>query len=229
MRCCASYRISFHLYQSGLLGRVPQPVPRGNSLSQQVGGARGCGGQHASFRRPGTCLDDGAGQAHDLHIEQTSATPQPQRRGGVSPASPPRPALRTSRPQRASHRSSTALRHSFETASGSSPGRDDWEIDFVSDLWPLDGSRMPVTSRGHTGEIDSIAFSPEGTRLVTSADSDEVARYNRERSHSALGPGLRTNRLATLTGHGVSAAHCVVASARLGGLHLHCDSERLAA
>ena len=43
MRCCASYRISFHLYQSGLLGRVPQPVPRGNSLSQQVGGARGWG------------------------------------------------------------------------------------------------------------------------------------------------------------------------------------------
>ena len=33
MRCCASYRISFHLYQSGLLGRVPQPVPRGNSLT----------------------------------------------------------------------------------------------------------------------------------------------------------------------------------------------------
>jgi hypothetical protein len=42
MRCCASYRISFHLYQSGLLGRVPQPVPRGSGLSQQVG-TRGCG------------------------------------------------------------------------------------------------------------------------------------------------------------------------------------------
>ena len=49
MRCCASYRISFHLYQSGLLGRVPQPVPGGNSLSQQVGGAR-VRGQLASFR-----------------------------------------------------------------------------------------------------------------------------------------------------------------------------------
>ena len=43
MRCCASYRISFHLYQSGLLGRVPQPLPRGNSLSQQVVGRAGGG------------------------------------------------------------------------------------------------------------------------------------------------------------------------------------------
>lgn len=41
MRCCASYRISFHLYQSGLLGRVPQPLPRGNRLSKWVGRAGG--------------------------------------------------------------------------------------------------------------------------------------------------------------------------------------------
>ena len=69
MRCCASYRISFHLYQSGLLGRVPQPVPVATAcLSKWVG--RAGGGQHASFRPTSTCLDDGAGQAHDLQMDE---------------------------------------------------------------------------------------------------------------------------------------------------------------
>ena len=40
MRCCASYRISFHLYQIGLLGRVPQPVPRGHRLNGEPYRAR---------------------------------------------------------------------------------------------------------------------------------------------------------------------------------------------
>ena len=69
MRCCASYRISFHLYQSGLLGRAANGAPWQQPVSASGWGAR-VGGQHASFRRPGTCLDDGAGQAHDLHIAE---------------------------------------------------------------------------------------------------------------------------------------------------------------
>jgi len=48
-----------------------------------------------------------------------------------------------------------------------------------------------------------------------------MPHYNRERPHSALGPRLpdEPTRRATLTGHRVSPAHRVVASARLAGLH----------
>ena len=52
MRCCASYRISFHLYQSGLLGRVPQPVFSSRSLNRRVrteGIAAGAGDNHSSL------------------------------------------------------------------------------------------------------------------------------------------------------------------------------------
>jgi len=54
---------------------------------------------------------------------------------------------------------------------------------------------------------------------------------NGERPHSALGPGLPdtpTGR-ATLSGHSLSPAHNVVASARLGGLHHHYRLESVAA
>jgi transposase InsO family protein len=48
-----------------------------------------------------------------------------------------------------------------------------------------------------------------------------MPHYNGERPHSALGPGLpdKPTGRATLTGHSLSPAHRVVASARLGGLH----------
>jgi len=47
--------------------------------------------------------------------------------------------------------------------------------------------------------------------------------YNRERPHSALGPGFPDDktRQPTLTGHCLPAAHRVVARRRLGGLHHH--------
>jgi hypothetical protein len=49
MLCCASYRISFHLYQSGLLGRVHNRCPVATACLSKWGGAR-VRGQHASFR-----------------------------------------------------------------------------------------------------------------------------------------------------------------------------------
>ena len=58
-----------------------------------------------------------------------------------------------------------------------------------------------------------------------------MPHYNGERPHSALGPGLPdtpTGR-AALTGHSLSPAHRVVASARLGGLHHHYRLESVAA
>ena len=42
MRCCASYRISFQLYQSGLLGRVHNRCPMATACLSKWG-ARGCG------------------------------------------------------------------------------------------------------------------------------------------------------------------------------------------
>lgn len=39
MRCCASYRISFHLYQSGLLGRVHNRCPWQQPVSASEGRA----------------------------------------------------------------------------------------------------------------------------------------------------------------------------------------------
>jgi hypothetical protein len=55
--------------------------------------------------------------------------------------------------------------------------------------------------------------------------------YNGERPHSALGPGLpdESTRRTTLTGHRLPAAHRVVASTRLGGLHHHYQLEPIAA
>ena len=56
-------------------------------------------------------------------------------------------------------------------------------------------------------------------------------RYKGERPHSALGPGLpdSSTRRTTLTGHRLPAAHRVVGSARLGGLHHHYELEPIAA
>jgi putative transposase len=57
-----------------------------------------------------------------------------------------------------------------------------------------------------------------------------MPHYNGERPHSALGPGLpdKPTGRATLTGHSLSPAHRVVASARLGGLHHHYRLESVA-
>ena len=43
MRCCASYRISFHLYQSGLLGRVPNRCPVATACLSKWAGRAGAG------------------------------------------------------------------------------------------------------------------------------------------------------------------------------------------
>jgi transposase InsO family protein len=72
--------------------------------------------------------------------------------------------------------------------------------------------------RGH--RADDFAFLAES-----------MSHYNGERPHSALGPGLPDDpsRKTTLTGHRLSAAHHVVASTRLGGLHHHYQLETVAA
>ena len=58
-----------------------------------------------------------------------------------------------------------------------------------------------------------------------------VHHYNRERPHSALGPGFPEGPIAltTPTGHRVLPLHRVVARARLGGLHHDYRLERVAA
>jgi transposase InsO family protein len=58
-----------------------------------------------------------------------------------------------------------------------------------------------------------------------------MPHYNGERPLSPLSPGLpdKPTGQATLTGHSLSPAHRVVASARLGGLHHHYHLESVAA
>ena len=64
---------------------------------------------------------------------------------------------------------------------------------------------------------------PLNERHLRSILAEWMSYYNGERPHSALGPGLPDDpsRNTTLTGHHLSAAHRVVASTRLGGLHHH--------
>ena len=72
---------------------------------------------------------------------------------------------------------------------------------------------------------------PLNERHLRSVLAEWISDYNRERPHSVLGPGFPedTTRQATLTGHRLPAAHRVVASTRLGGLHHHYTLEPIAA
>ena len=72
---------------------------------------------------------------------------------------------------------------------------------------------------------------PLNERHLRSILAEWMSHYNGERPHSALGPGLPNDpsRKTTLTGHRLSAAHHVVASTRLGGLHHHDQLETVAA
>jgi putative transposase len=72
---------------------------------------------------------------------------------------------------------------------------------------------------------------PLNERHLRRVLAEWILHYSGERPHSALGPGLpnEPTRRATLTGHLVSPAHRVVASARLGGLHHDYRLERVAA
>ena len=72
---------------------------------------------------------------------------------------------------------------------------------------------------------------PLNERHLRSVLVEWISHYNGERPHSALGPGLPDNakRRTTLTGHRLPAAHRVVGSARLGGLHHHYELEPIAA
>ncbi len=64
---------------------------------------------------------------------------------------------------------------------------------------------------------------PLNQRHLRSVLAEWMSHYNRERPHSTLGPGVPENptRPTTLTGHRLPAAHRVVVSPRLGGLHHH--------
>ena len=72
---------------------------------------------------------------------------------------------------------------------------------------------------------------PLNERHLRSVLAEWISHYNRERPHSAWGPGFphHPSRQATLTGHRLPAAHRVVASTRLGGLHHHYTLEPIAA
>jgi putative transposase len=72
---------------------------------------------------------------------------------------------------------------------------------------------------------------PLNERHLRRVLAEWIPHFNRERPHSALGPGLpdEPSRRATLTGHRLPPAHRVVASARLGGLHHHYRVEGVAA
>jgi putative transposase len=72
---------------------------------------------------------------------------------------------------------------------------------------------------------------PLSERHVRRVLDEWVAHYNRERPHSALGPGVpdAPTRRATETGHHLAAGHHVVAHSRLGGLHHDYRLELLAA
>jgi putative transposase len=68
-------------------------------------------------------------------------------------------------------------------------------------------------------------------RHLRSLLAEWMSHYNSERPHSALGPGLPDDptRPTTVTGHRLPAAHRVIASTRLGGLHHHYTLEPIAA
>ena len=72
---------------------------------------------------------------------------------------------------------------------------------------------------------------PLNERHLRRLFAEWIPHYNRERPHSALGPGLpdgpTTSTMATL--HQLPSTHRVVANARLGGLHHHYDLEPIAA
>jgi hypothetical protein len=74
MRCCASYRISFPLYQSGLLGRVHNRCLVATACLSKWGAAW-VRGQHAWFRPirdlPGAPLQspDQAYQEHQVNTQ----------------------------------------------------------------------------------------------------------------------------------------------------------------
>jgi putative transposase len=72
---------------------------------------------------------------------------------------------------------------------------------------------------------------PLSERHLRAVLTDWISHYNRERPHTALGPGLPDDptRRTTLTGHRLAAAHRVVVSTRLGGLHHHYKLEPIAA
>jgi Integrase core domain len=72
---------------------------------------------------------------------------------------------------------------------------------------------------------------PLNERHLRSALLEWISHYNGERPHSALGPGLpdSSKSRTPLTGHRLPAAHRVVGSARLGGLHHHYELEPIAA
>ena len=72
---------------------------------------------------------------------------------------------------------------------------------------------------------------PLNERHLRSVLVEWISHYNGERPHAALGPGLPDNskRRTTLAGHRLPAAHRVVGSARLGGLHHHYELEPIAA
>jgi transposase InsO family protein len=64
---------------------------------------------------------------------------------------------------------------------------------------------------------------PLNERHLRRTLAEWIPHYNRERPHSALGPGLPHQPPAPtiLTGHQLPPTHRVVARARLGGLHHH--------
>jgi putative transposase len=72
---------------------------------------------------------------------------------------------------------------------------------------------------------------PLNERHLQSVLAEWISHYNSERPHSALGFGVPDDLTCQtiLTGHRLRDAHCVVARARLGGLHHHYQLEPLAA
>lgn len=72
---------------------------------------------------------------------------------------------------------------------------------------------------------------PLNQRHLRHVLAEWIPHYNRERPHSALGPGLPDDatRRGTLTGHHIPSEYRLVARKRLGGLHHHYSLERAAA
>jgi integrase-like protein len=71
---------------------------------------------------------------------------------------------------------------------------------------------------------------PLNERHLRRTLAEWIPHYNRERPHSALGPGLSNQPPAPtiLTGHQLPPTHRVVARASLGGLHHHYELEPIA-